>query len=278
MPSIIDFLKQENPLVSDIKNINQLSEKDICELAHIYQEILDLEKKYKQATLGRRQIAEEIKKKSKLIQRFLFYINSNLRHINEKYEYEENYINDFEKAIRIILKLANKEENKYSLVKLHIKDKATFEIIHGDREEISTDGIVLIITRKDVIDNIDDKMIYRAHEIGEITSQIFNQKISLIVLTDFYCDKLLKPNTFGNKPTLGEQKINADNLVGGISCYFFDNELLNAVNDFMTFIQKNGADIRDLNEDIIVQNINTPRNDKLVRIKNGQLDFNSSDC
>ena len=265
MLSLMEFLKKDNVNVDDIKKIKQLTQEDIFGLAKVYQEIITLEEQYKQTTLGRKQIAEEIRKKANIAQRFLFYFKSNLRHINEKYEYTQDYLNDYEKAIRVILKLVNKEEQKYSQVLLHIEDEVTFETTHGDREKIPVDGKVLIIAKKDVVDKLDNELVYRAYEVGLITNKIVSQQTSLIVLTDYHYDTLVKPNIFGHTPALGEEKINAYNISGDISCYFYDEDLLEAVNAFKNFIQKNGADIKDLDENKIVQNIIS--NNELIRTK-----------
>ena len=266
MLSLMEFLKKDNVNVDDIKKIKQLTQEDIFGLAKVYQEIITLEEQYKQTTLGRKQIAEEIRKKVNIMQRFLFYLKSNLRHINEKYEYSQDYINDYEKAIRLILKLANKEENQYSQVLLHIEDEATFETIHGDREKLPAYNKAIIITKKEIVDNIDANRVYRAHEIGKLTEEIYKQQVSLIILTDYYHHSLVKPNTFNNNPTLGEEQIDADDVVGNISCYLFDDDLFDVISAFKNFIQQNGADIKDLDENEIIKNI-TASTTKLVRTK-----------
>lgn len=267
MPSLIEVLKKEDATIDDILNAEKLSPKDIYELAHDYQEILDLEEKYKQATLGKKQIAEEIRKKIFFFNRFVSHLKGYMHSINQTYEYSQEIITDLEKAIRIILRLANQNTDSYSINSLKISGRRNFETIHGDKQSAELEGIVWIITNKEALKELDSNKIYPAHEISNITLNFLKKGYSLIIFTNYSYDSIVKPNLFNTDLT--EEKISTHDLNSGISCYLQADELSNALNIFLNYISENGADIKDLDENELYQYlINKPKNESLIRKPN----------
>lgn len=247
MSSFMDKIKSK-----DFQEISktEISADDIRDLAIYYQEILDLKEKYNSAIVGRKKIACEIRKKLLLINKFLYSFDNRNKALDTEMEYAEEFINDWEKAMELLLRLANEKEDKYLLKSFFSTDYVSFEIMHGDRSHETICGTILVIGEKEVLDKIDAKKYYYGSDFGKITNEILKNGHSLVILTNHYNENNVKPWNYDSR-IIQKVDIKTSGEIGDISCYLYDDDLRKAVNKFLTFINQNGADIKGIDEDIL---------------------------
>lgn len=245
MSSFMDKIKSK-----DFQEISktEITADDIRKLAIYYQEILDLKEKYNSAIVGRKKIACEIREKLLLINKFLYYFDNRNKALDTEMEYAEAFISDCEKAMNLLLRLANENENKFLLKRFSTTSYASFEIMHGDREHKNICGNIWLIGEKEVLDKIDSNNYYYGSDFGQITNAILKNNHSLIILTDHYYENNVKPWNYDSR-IIQKVDIKTSGMLGNISCYLYDDDLRIAVNKFLTFINQNGADIKGIDED-----------------------------
>lgn len=237
----------------------KIKAEDIRELANYYEEIEKLKELYNSSTVGRKLIAEEIREKLIPIQTFTYYLKNRMEGLDSDYEYAPGKISDFDMAMRLLLRLANLDSEKYILKRFGAEGMASFEVRHGDREHAQIGGNIWVIGKKSVLDKIDNRTSYYGSEFGKISDGIVKRGHSLIVATDHYFDTNVKPfGLYGEK--LKEIEIRGTLVT--ISCYLYEDELGNAVDKFMAFINQNGADIKGIDEDELFNLMAYPDNVK----------------
>lgn len=260
----MSLMKDLKDTIGPLYDKISLTPEDICELANEYEEVLALIEKYKETTLGRKELATQIYQKLMLLEKFAVYLNLIFEEMHKRYDniYQET-INDLFKAIHVILRLANQENNIYSSTQLPIQS-VRFHKVGTRREKEEIRARALIIGPASIINSIDNTRIYRPYEISNLATEILNHNASLILLSNLREDYLLKPNTFDHNSALRELRISTFGFTSEMNCYLFDDELAHAIDLLLEFIRNNGADIKDIDEDVLYQNI--IKNKALVRV------------
>ncbi len=252
--------------IDHIKNNNDITKDDILKYAECYQEILNLQEKYQNTIIGRKKIAKEIREKLVPLDTFLYFLTNYNRKLDTEFQYAQYYVSDYQMALRILLKLANQNQENFSFKKFHATDLATFETNYN-KEDKKVSGNIWVIGEKKILDNIDEKKNYVGSSFGEIANNILRQKHSLIILTDHYYDKNVKPWEYDTEE-IQEINISINGMYRDISCYLYEDNLKKAVNQFLTFIDKNGADIKGMNEEKLlaeIKKIGSPTLEKCLK-------------
>lgn len=253
MSSFIDNIKAHN--FKEIEK-SEITADDIREFANNYQEILDLTDNYASATIGRMDFASEIREKLAPLNTFLYYLTSRNKGLDTKFKYIGEFISDYEMAMRLLLRLANENEDNFTLKMFVATSLASFETQHGDREHEQISGNVWVIGEKIVLDKVDEKEYYFGSEFGKIANEILQKGHSLVIMTDHCYENNVKPWIY-DANEIQRTNISVHGMLSDISCYLYDDNLRDAVNKFMTFIKRNGADIRDIDENQLFDIVKT---------------------
>ena len=242
---------------------------DINNLALVIKRINELEQKYNESILERRDIALELKNLLDELRLFSNIFDKKANELFHKYDYlsckENKRINDTELAIRLILRLANTGDKEYISKKFYSKSFISPESIHGDRDYCISNDSTLFIGEKNVLDKIDNHKIYYDNKLGCIAHDLIKDGHSLIIATNSYFESNIRPGTglkFFENIDVSESTIKGD---PNIWCYLFDDELKIAVEKFMLFIDEVTSDINGIDEDVLFDLIN--KKDCLIRKK-----------
>lgn len=244
MSSFIDKIKEQN--FEEIKK-SEITADDIREFAIYYQEILDLKDNYASVAIGRKEIANEIREKLSPLNTFLYYLTNRNKSLVAEFEYAEQSISDYEIAMRLLLRLANENGDDFTLKRFITTSFASFETQHGDREHEQVGGNVWVIGEKIVLDKVGEKEHYFGGDFGKVANDILQKGHSLVIMTDHYYENNVKPCTYDSNE-IQRTNISVYGMSSDISCYLYDDNLRNAVNKFMAFINQNGADIKGIDE------------------------------
>lgn len=244
MSSFIENIKANN--FEKIKK-SKITADDVREFAMYYQEILDLKDKYASVAIGRKEIAKEIREKLSPLNTFLHYLINRNEGLDTEFEYAEQYISDYEMAIRLLLRLANENGDNFTLKRFVATSFASFETQHGDREHVQVGGNVWVIGEKIILDKVDEKEHYFGSDFGKIANSILQNGHSLVIMTDHIYENNVQPWTYDSNE-IQRTNISVHGMLSDISCYLYNDNLRNAVNKFMAFINQNGADIKGIDE------------------------------
>lgn len=110
MQNFIEILKLCN---FDEINKYKITAEDIQKFAICYQEIITLVSDYKNATSGRKKIAEDIRNRLEFINKFLYHLTGDINKLSSEFEYVERFISDYKLAMRLFLRLANVDSNNF---------------------------------------------------------------------------------------------------------------------------------------------------------------------
>ncbi len=258
--SFIQAIKSKKVYLDELQKM-KITQEDMQELSVCMQKVKELEEKYNESILDRQKIAFELKEELDSLRLFTWLLNNRINGIYSKYERlsdkEYPFVTDYELAMRLLLRLANSNEEKYIVKPFYSSDFLSQETKHGDRDFEITEGTTLIIGEKGVLDSIDNSKSYCGSELGKITYQLVKNGYSLIIGTNNYFDINVKPgsglSTFHN---INVTEFDIRCCGPDLSCYLFDDELKTATEKLMKFITENGADIKGLNEDKLFEVIN----------------------
>lgn len=242
---------------------------DIQKLLKYYQEILILKEQYDNAIIGRNAIANEIKTRILLINAILNNIGSIIHNLNINFMYAEYYLNDYEKALKILLRLANESDKNFILKKITIFSNASFESVPSDHKYEKVFSKVWIIGENDALHDIEDNDVYSAIDFNTILTDLLKKGFSLILLTDFCNERFLKPS-INFSENIQVESISVGEIYSNVLFYLSDEHMKNIFNRFKTFISKNGADIMGMDENLLFDAICTIKIDSanlLVREK-----------
>lgn len=258
--SFIQAIKSKKVYLDELQKM-KITQEDMQELSVCMQKVKELEEKYNESIFDRQKIAFELKEELDSLRLFTWLLNNRINGIYSKYERlsdkEYPFVTDYELAMRLLLRLANSNEEKYIVKPFYSSDFLSQETKHGDRDFEITEGTTLIIGEKGVLDSIDNSKSYWGSELGKITYQLVKNGYSLIIGTNNYFDINVKPgsglSTFHN---INVTEFDIRCCGPDLSCYLFDDELKTATEKLMKFITENGADIKGLNEDKLFEVIN----------------------
>ena len=212
----------------------------------IINEINELDEQYKVSLTGRKQILSEIKKRIELMRKNDIK-DPNLRQLENHYSYRDYYISDYKLVMNILLRLANNLSDKYE-----IKEVCGTDFVDiGGNEIRQIYGKTLVITEQEVLNQIEDKL-YKDNEFSKLSERIINDGHSMIIVTYNYFDGRMKPR-LSNLKDINKINIKNGGLVGDISCYLHNDELYQAVSKFMQYIELNGPDFTNIDEDTLYE-------------------------
>ena len=221
----------------------------------LFEEIQFLINQYQLATTGRKQLLIMIREKIALIRKYTNLFNQELDKIETYYSYRDYYVSDYKLVMRLLLRLANEEKNIYDMKKIIATD---FIRTNGD-EFKQIYGETLIIGEKKVLDLIDDKRLYIDNEFSDISSRIISNGNSLIIVTYNYFNGNVKPK-YNSLSNVTKACIKNGGMVGDISCFLHNGALKISVDKFVKYIDVNGPDFQNIDENILydlILNMNT---------------------
>ena len=228
------------------------------ELNKIIDEIKTLDEQYKNSITGRKEIIIRIKELIKLF-RSKYDNNSFINEMENKYSYRDYYINDYKMVMNLLLKLANNNEDIYGIKEIVATD---FVTVNNETKQLY--GKTLIITNRDVLDTLNSDLYYY-DEFSEVAKEIINKGYSMIIVTYNYFDGKVKPNINSLK-NVNTINIKNGGLVGNITCYLHDDSLKTGVESLIDYIDINGPDFENIDEELlyneIINNFNNRENIK----------------
>lgn len=251
----------------DENGIKSITVKDIEEFCKLYQEIEKLQTEYDMAVTGRNELSVKIREKISAAKSFLYYLNIQAESLMKQYSKE--LISDHELALRVILKLANKNGERYVLRKYFTTDLSSFETKLGDREFFESLGKVWIIGEKDVLDENLPENCYTDSKLGVKTTHIIKGGTSLIVLANNSAPQKIEPFYY-HTDGVEYMRLKASDAIGDINCYVFNDQLKDAILQFNRFINNNGADIKGISADKLFEAI-TEEDNKLEQEQSGPV-------
>ena len=214
-------------------------EKDYRELL---KEISLLNEEYHMVIEGRKEIINKIRSRIKEIRKITTVCNPELEELESYYSYRDYYINDYKFVMSLLLRLANLEEDKYSMKELKITD--FFDIGKEQKQLFSK---VLFITDNTNMKKYGDQLYYY-DEFKEKATRSINKGHSMILVTSNLFESDVKPR---------KESIKCDSIVnirnggitGDITCYINSIGLKEAIDMFNNYVNINGPDFSNIDED-----------------------------
>ena len=214
-----------------------------------FMEINNLKDEYQKGDVNRKELGKEIldrvKKMKLMMDIFKRILNSN----TNKYTYY-NYISDYNKAMELLLKLANEKDNKYIMKRFYVEQIGSLETRQGNREKGMFKGEIRVIGEKDVLDMVDDSISYDGSSFGAITTSIVKKYHSLVAITNHYYETNVLPCWYDLRNTK-RRKFNVNGFFSELYCYTYDDELGSAVDILDNYIEIYGGDMEELSIDTI---------------------------
>lgn len=227
-----------------------------------YQEVLgeirELHKKYKETVLGRKEIINEIMKKIGEIRSMTPICNAELTELENYYKYRNFYFSDYKTAMSLLLRLANANEEVYSM-----KEVTTTGYENTSGSEVNRlCSRILFITEKTLADKIEDRTYY-FDEFKKIVSKEIDKGYSMIVITANLFENSVKPKFNEVKCDNAFDIIN-NSMMGNISCYVNNPDFAEAINKFTNYVKINGPDFSDIEEDTLFELMNNKSYEKKI--------------
>ena len=217
------------------------------ELQETFDEIRKLHQEYQNTTLGRKEIVKEIKKRINLIKRKTGIFNGELQDLEDYYLYRNHYINNYEQVMRLILRLANSLDDNYVMYEIN-----SIDFINEGDETRRIKGRALVIGKKDVLEDVSSQTDYYYDEFSALATRIINKGHSMVIVTYNMLTHNVKPHVKDlHKVNLVE--IKNSGIIGNISCYLHDDNLKKAVKMLVKYIDINGPDFRNIDEDMLYE-------------------------
>jgi len=270
MSNFINYIKEKQ--IEELEKA-QITVDDIQDFAKCYQEVLDSRISYMKATVGRKELASDIEERLSVLKSFLNYLTNSVIGLDNDLSYVQHYVSDYKMALRLLLRLANEKDDKFILKRFVVTDIVSFEKQHGDREYENISGNIWVIGEKAILDKIDDKEYYFGCEFKKVANDILKQGYSLVIMTDYNnLDNVIPSNyNYGN---IQRVNIQVANMFSDMICYLYDDNLKRSVDKFESFINKNGADIKGIDENTLFDivrkiNVSSDKNlsEKLILVK-----------
>ncbi|MCI8330694.1 MAG: hypothetical protein HFE04_01185 [Bacilli bacterium] len=233
----------------DYEKINKhiITEKDIEDFYQLYSEFLKEDKEYHHIILGRKEKAQELlgklkilKNMCKLITREIDRHNEHLENSTDELEYA--HIKDKMKALEILKLLASTNEEKYEIVKINFPAYDSIER-HGTRDSINYNGEIIILAEENTILGYDFSNKNKCLQKSTLI-EIYNKGYSIVVVSNDEC----KTNLPFPKITIGNYH--------PIIFYLQNDELAKAAYQFIKYIEENGPDIEQIEISELIKEIN----------------------
>lgn len=216
-----------------------ITQDDIKDFNDLYCELVSLENEYQQMILGRKEVAKDLVKKLELLKRMSELIARGIEIRKEHYEHftrdlKNTDIDEYYKVLEILKQLASNDAVQYEIKTIRYPAYDSSER-HGYRTTDEYTGEITILAEKEALSKFDcsKKIPYLTQEM---LVEIYQQGFSMILVgNDEYMTERLN---LTNKQTLGSYH--------PIVFYLQDDELSNATEAFMRFIEENGTDLNQI--------------------------------
>jgi hypothetical protein len=229
-----------------------VSSKELNEFIKEFKQINELKKMYKEGIGNRRELGEEILERAEDLKKLMYIFERSLFRDKEVYEYPF-YISDFNKVLELLLALANKEKNEYTLKVFQSSEIRTFEITKKYCKSIELAGDIWVIGKKDVLSSMDNTEPYYGAKFGNIMTKLVEDGNSIVMITNnSYANNVIPHHNFNCS---NYKQFNVTGLISDLYCYTFDDELNDAVNQLSNYINTYGGNIDNISLDIILTRI-----------------------
>lgn len=211
-----------------------------------------LHEEYQKSIEGRKDIVKEIREKVKDVRKKTGVFNPELDEIEGYYRYRDYYISDYKVAMNLLFRLANETDGKYAM-----KEITTMDFYDTSMGYQKLKSKVLFIANESLMDLFSNDYYY--HDgFKKIANYAINKGGSMIVITS----NLFEPNV---KPRKDEVKcddvldIRNGGLLGNITCYINGLNMKEAVDKFVNYVDLNGPDFSNIDEDTLFEIMNNTK-------------------
>lgn len=234
----------------------EITPEDIREFANDYEQVLSLIEKYKKSVTNRYSIATEIVEKLSPLEKFIFLFKDKNHNLATYYANISSRLSDPKLAIRVLLDLANLENEEYIIKSFNTRD---FSIFTVDNDPKELGGNVLLLAKKEAFLNIDDDGYYFRNDFDKMALSIFSKGYSVVIVTDHGYQSVIS-KWKNNTPQGNQLESNGD-------LYYYlqdDDSLTKAVNTLIDFIYQNGGDLRGINRDDLFEVLKKEQQEKTL--------------
>ncbi len=239
----------ENRDVKELKRV-PLTYEEFEKALNDFDLLLGLTEEYEKSTMNRKVFASVINSKIKELKDFSHHLEMDLMSYGNEYARKGYYITDYNKLFNILLRIANKDEDKFE-VKTFKNDKSIYERVD-------------VLGNKEVLNSIDLDSLYKMHKLCDGIDKIVDGDSSVIVVSDHYREHEYKPFDRNDDDLDKFDLLVEREPVGIITCFLKDDELKDAVYKYLSYARDNGADIKGIDEDYLYNIIN--KEDKIKRL------------
>ncbi len=216
----------------------------------------DLDNDYLNDFQNRKKIIENIRQYITFIRGETKIFNYELEELESFYAYRDYYLDDYLKAMQLILMLANQDNDEYKLIEVYACD--TVEL-NGETKNLY--GRTRIILPKEACQFFNRK-IYNGNEISEICTSIIKLGYSIVITSYHYFNGKVKPKV---ESGITHIEIPHGGMIGNVSCYLHDDKLLNAVIQLNNQIDEYGPDFYNVDVETLYNIINANMSNKTKR-------------
>lgn len=260
------------------KILGEITDDDITSAMSNYTEIKKLITLYDTSDLEKKKIAENITNKASILFTFLDVIKSNLIDMTEYYRNIQNKsINDFQKMLNILLRLANQNGEKFSFKHLISTYKNYGYKYNNSNSTTFNPNDYWIITSNDAINKyFDDSKEFSVEDLKNIATEIM-KTTSLIVIPSSNIDSRdFLPTTatvtrfsidISLREDINYKPIDEESHYFSLYYVLHDDELSNSFKAFYDFIDENDViDIKNIDEDRLFELITQKQINKTLNI------------
>lgn len=211
----------------------------------MYQRILEIRDDYALAKTGRKQIFLEMLKNIEAYRQVSKKHKNDLYQLEMSYKLRNYFISDYQLVMDVILKLANKEEALYGM-----KEIKTSDFVKYNEDQVrQVYGKAKVIADNEVLDTIDESKCFYYDEFSHMASNILKNGYSLVIVAPNFFEGNVKPK--GRLDKVSRKDLKNGGFMGDISCYLQGDALTEAVMQVMYYIDINGPDFQDIDEDTL---------------------------
>ena len=228
----------------------------------VYQRILELRDEYTNAKTGRKEIFQ------KMLEMINSYRKCSKKHKNDLHQLEmcyklrNSYISDYQLLMDVILKLANKKEEVYGMKEIIASDFVRFN--EDSLKQVY--GRAKVIALNEVLNTIDETKYFYYDDFSKLASKILNDGNSLVIVAPNFFEGNVKPKDLLGRILRSDFKNGG--FMGNISCFLQGDELREAVMKVRDYIDINGPDFENIDEDTLCDLIlENSKQKRLTKIK-----------
>ena len=217
-------------------------------------EINRLKALYKTGECNRKEVSEAIKQRVTELRGLLKVFELNIIGDKKTYEYDDS-ISDYTIALGSILRMANKDEEKYGVRKLTVKQLGIPDIRRSERETSLMKNEVCFIADKQILHSLDytDRLEPTVFQRG--ITDLINAGNSVVVVTNHDHNWYVLPKGYDIEEAT-KQRYKTSGSISDICAYTYDDELGKAMMRFSRYIEEYGGDLSDLTIDDVTSRTN----------------------